>query len=205
MLSFAAPDGFHHVKPKPTMKDGISKVKSEIKGVMGIMQGNISKVLDRGAKLEDLQDKSGTVQYVAWCWQYAHLHVILLCALMVFTLLMFFVGCYMYMYILISRQFKTQVAVIWTSLWKRLSDICRAFLSDRYTLFLEWNLRYMYLSDRQQGCQFNLFSQMVKPCEKNHPLLSGAWSLNWNPWVAAELSDWEKGLKISVCTPNEIT
>ena len=43
------------------MKDGISKVKSEIKGVMGIMQGNISKVLDRGAKLEDLQDKSGTV------------------------------------------------------------------------------------------------------------------------------------------------
>ena len=94
------------------MKDGISKVKSEIKGVMGIMQGNISKVLDRGAKLEDLQDKSGTVQYVAWCRQYAHLHVILLCALMVFTLLMFFVGCYMYMYILISRQFKTQVAVI---------------------------------------------------------------------------------------------
>jgi len=43
------------------MKDGISKVKSEIKGVMGIMQGNISKVLDRGAKLEDLQDKSGNV------------------------------------------------------------------------------------------------------------------------------------------------
>ena len=45
------------------MKDGIAKVKSEIKGVMGIMQGNISKVLDRGAKLEDLQDKSGTVLY----------------------------------------------------------------------------------------------------------------------------------------------
>lgn len=43
------------------MKDGISKVKSEIKGVMGIMQGNIAKVLDRGAKLEDLQDKSGMV------------------------------------------------------------------------------------------------------------------------------------------------
>ena len=59
--SFAAPDEFRHVKPQPTMKDGIAKVKSEIKGVMGIMQGNISKVLDRGAKLEDLQDKSGTV------------------------------------------------------------------------------------------------------------------------------------------------
>ena len=42
------------------MKDGIAKVKSEIKGVMGVMQDNISKVLDRGAKLEDLQDKSGT-------------------------------------------------------------------------------------------------------------------------------------------------
>ena len=41
------------------MKDGIAKVKSEIKGVMGMMQNNISKVLDRGAKLEDLQDKSG--------------------------------------------------------------------------------------------------------------------------------------------------
>ena len=205
MLSFAAPDGFHHVKPKPTMKDGISKVKSEIKGVMGIMQGNISKVLDRGAKLEDLQDKSGTVQYVAWCRQYAHLHVILLCALMVFTLLMFFFGCYMY--IPISRQFKTQAAVpcTWTSLWKMLSDICRAVLSDGYTLFLEWNFRYMYLSDRQQGCQFNLFSQMVKPHEKNHPLLSGAGSLNWNPWVAAELSNWEKGLKIWVCTLNKIT
>lgn len=26
---------------------------------MGIMQDNISKVLDRGSKLEDLQDKSG--------------------------------------------------------------------------------------------------------------------------------------------------
>jgi len=49
------------------MKDGISKVKSEIKGVMGIMQGNISKVLDRGAKLEDLQDKSGNV--------HVHVHV----------------------------------------------------------------------------------------------------------------------------------
>lgn len=41
------------------VKDGIAKVKSEIKGVMGIMQDNISKVLDRGSKLEDLQDKSG--------------------------------------------------------------------------------------------------------------------------------------------------
>lgn len=55
---FAAPDGFHHIKPQPTVKDGIAKVKSEIKGVMGIMQDNISKVLDRGSKLEDLQDKS---------------------------------------------------------------------------------------------------------------------------------------------------
>ncbi|RMX42141.1 hypothetical protein pdam_00009429 [Pocillopora damicornis] len=28
---FAAPDGFHHIKPQPTVKDGIAKVKSEIK------------------------------------------------------------------------------------------------------------------------------------------------------------------------------
>ena len=58
--SFAAPDEFRHVKPQPSVKDGIARVKSEIKGVMGVMQNNISKVLDRGAKLEDLQDKSGT-------------------------------------------------------------------------------------------------------------------------------------------------
>lgn len=86
LLSFAAPDGFHHVKPKPTMKDGISKVKSEIKGVMGIMQGNIAKVLDRGAKLEDLQDKSGMV-YSMVSTVCADIHVMLLYALMMFTLL----------------------------------------------------------------------------------------------------------------------
>lgn len=86
LLSFAAPDGFHHVKPKPTMKDGISKVKSEIKGVMGIMQGNIAKVLDRGAKLEDLQDKSGMV-YSMVSTVCSDIHVMLLYALMMFTLL----------------------------------------------------------------------------------------------------------------------
>ncbi|XP_015754473.1 PREDICTED: vesicle-associated membrane protein 4-like [Acropora digitifera] len=59
---FAAPDKFNHIKPQPSMKDGIAKVKSEIQGVMGVMQNNISKVLDRGAKLEDLQDKSGIGQ-----------------------------------------------------------------------------------------------------------------------------------------------
>ncbi|CAH3041964.1 unnamed protein product [Porites evermanni] len=62
---FAAPDEFHHIKPQPTMKGGIAKVKSEIKGVMGIMQNNISKVLDRGAKLEDLQDKSEDLEMSA--------------------------------------------------------------------------------------------------------------------------------------------
>lgn len=62
---FAAPDGFHHIKPQPTMKDGIAKVKSEIKGVMGIMQNNMSKVLDRGSKLEDLQDKSEDLEMSA--------------------------------------------------------------------------------------------------------------------------------------------
>lgn len=62
---FAAPDGFHHIKPQPTVKDGIAKVKSEIKGVMGIMQDNISKVLDRGSKLEDLQDKSEELEMSA--------------------------------------------------------------------------------------------------------------------------------------------
>lgn len=92
---FAAPNGFDH-RPKSTMKDGISKVKDDIKGVMGIMQGNISKVLDRGAKLEDLQDKSEELEMSAshfrsgsrrlqrklW-WQNIRLKLIFACILIV--------------------------------------------------------------------------------------------------------------------------
>lgn len=36
----------------------LSKVKEDILGVTKAMQNNISKVLDRGSKLEDLQDKT---------------------------------------------------------------------------------------------------------------------------------------------------
>ena len=58
LLRFSGPERFRHVPPK----DKISRVKSEIRGVMDVMQNNISKVLDRGTKLDDLQDKSGTTR-----------------------------------------------------------------------------------------------------------------------------------------------
>ena len=35
------------------------RVQQQVQGVMGIMKDNISKVLERGEKLTDLQDKSG--------------------------------------------------------------------------------------------------------------------------------------------------
>lgn len=66
------------------MKDGIAKVKSEIKGVMGIMQDNISKVLDRGSKLEDLQDKSGklnTGTAVLYIFEYIYIYLFTFCML----------------------------------------------------------------------------------------------------------------------------
>ena len=34
-------------------------MQSQVQGVIGIMKDNINKVLDRGEKLEDLEDKSG--------------------------------------------------------------------------------------------------------------------------------------------------
>ncbi|EDO44396.1 predicted protein [Nematostella vectensis] len=52
---FAAPAGSTN---KPPSDNNISRVKNEIKGVVDVMQTNIAKVLDRGAKLDDLQDKS---------------------------------------------------------------------------------------------------------------------------------------------------
>ena len=35
------------------------RVQRQVQGVMGVMKDNISKVLERGEKLTDLQDKSG--------------------------------------------------------------------------------------------------------------------------------------------------
>ena len=35
------------------------RVQSQVTGVIGIMRDNLSKVLDRGEKLEDLEGKSG--------------------------------------------------------------------------------------------------------------------------------------------------
>ncbi len=42
----------------------LSKVKDEIVTVTKTMQNNMSKVLDRGSKLEDLQDKTGNIIFL---------------------------------------------------------------------------------------------------------------------------------------------
>ena len=39
--------------------DKLKTVKNEIKSTMSIMKNNISKVIDRGDRLEDLEAKSG--------------------------------------------------------------------------------------------------------------------------------------------------
>jgi len=36
------------------------RVQGQVSGVIGIMKENISKVMDRGEKLETLEEKSGT-------------------------------------------------------------------------------------------------------------------------------------------------
>ena len=38
----------------------VSRLQGQVNEVVGVMQNNISKVLDRGERLEDLHDKSGT-------------------------------------------------------------------------------------------------------------------------------------------------
>lgn len=40
-------------------QDKISKVKGELEGAINVMRNNLTKVLDRGDKLEDLEAKSG--------------------------------------------------------------------------------------------------------------------------------------------------
>ena len=40
------------------------RVQSQVTGVIGIMRDNLSKVLDRGEKLEDLEGKSGKEPYL---------------------------------------------------------------------------------------------------------------------------------------------
>ncbi|XP_031569527.1 vesicle-associated membrane protein 4-like [Actinia tenebrosa] len=57
---FSGPNPYRSSEPK--VNDNVAKVKNEIKSVVNVMQNNISKVLDRGAKLDDLQDKSENLE-----------------------------------------------------------------------------------------------------------------------------------------------
>lgn len=59
---FSGPNPYRSSEPK--INDNVAKVKNEIKSVVNVMQNNISKVLDRGAKLDDLHDKSGKNFYL---------------------------------------------------------------------------------------------------------------------------------------------
>ncbi len=42
-----------------TVSTNHSRVQSQVSGVISIMKENISKVMDRGEKLESLEEKSG--------------------------------------------------------------------------------------------------------------------------------------------------
>lgn len=43
--------------------DKMQKVKSQVNEVIGVMHQNIEKVLDRGAKLDDIEDRTGTFSF----------------------------------------------------------------------------------------------------------------------------------------------
>jgi hypothetical protein len=49
-----------HQNNRTKSDNPLSKVKEDILTVTKTMQNNMNKVLDRGSKLEDLQDKTGT-------------------------------------------------------------------------------------------------------------------------------------------------
>lgn len=38
-----------------------TRLQNQVDEVMGVMQNNVSKVMERGDKLEDLQDQSGKI------------------------------------------------------------------------------------------------------------------------------------------------
>ncbi len=45
----------------PDQQRSFSRLQKQVDEVVDVMQDNIGKVMDRGDKLEDLHDKSGTV------------------------------------------------------------------------------------------------------------------------------------------------
>lgn len=41
-----------------------TRLQNQVDEVVGVMQNNVSKVMERGDKLEDLQDQSGKIIYM---------------------------------------------------------------------------------------------------------------------------------------------
>ncbi len=61
-----------HIVEKTTKKDQslpacVLRVQSQVDEVIDVMQENISKVIERGERLDDLQDKSGESRSDSFC------------------------------------------------------------------------------------------------------------------------------------------
>ncbi|XP_070582286.1 vesicle-associated membrane protein 4-like [Ptychodera flava] len=89
--------------------DNIKQVQGQVDEVVGIMQDNISKVIDRGDRLEDLQEKSEELTLNAthfkvsakglkkamW-WQACKMRLLLVCVVLVIVLVIIIPIIYKY-------------------------------------------------------------------------------------------------------------
>lgn len=88
----SSPNNPHHMPNRPSGHHDpkIKQVQNQVSGVISVMKDNISRVMERGEKLEDLEEKSGELadhathfrhssrrlQRKAW-WQQCRLKLIL--------------------------------------------------------------------------------------------------------------------------------
>ncbi|XP_072016763.1 vesicle-associated membrane protein 3-like [Amphiura filiformis] len=96
-------DFFLNQSPVSRQGDGkIQKVQRQVDEVVDIMKDNVDKVLDRGEKLEDLQEKSDELVYSAsmfrvsakglrshFWWQECKMRLILLAVVLIILLVIF--------------------------------------------------------------------------------------------------------------------